>query len=118
MQNNTYHFKLSPINFQKIVQRKRRLEIRLNNFKKSRLKYGDIIEFAKLPDIERRVKVMVIGVYKFDSFFEIFTKFSLDEFGFVNNYSKSEFIEECYSHYTKKQEREFGVIIIEFEILS
>ncbi len=115
MHNNTYHFKLSPENYKRIVKGKKKIELRLNNFKKAQLKYGDIIEFAKLPEIERRMKVRVIGIHRFKTFKEVFSMYSLEDFGYPKGCPVEKFVLDKYKYYSPEKERKYGVIAIEFE---
>ena len=78
------------------------------------LKIGDEIEFSKLPELQEKLLVKVIDLYKEESFEKLFKKVFVGE-------DKEKIIEKAKSmnrFYTPEQEKEYGVVGIKIEIIK
>lgn len=57
-----HEMKLQSEYFEFIKEGTKRIEIRLNDEKRRKIKLGDTIEFVKEPEKAKRLKVKVIGL--------------------------------------------------------
>ena len=85
------------------------VEFRLYDEKRSKVKIGDKIEFSKLPDMEEKLLVDVIDLYKSDSFYDLFISLGYTE---EEAKDKSKRMREIYS---KEEEEKYGVLGIKIK---
>lgn len=63
--------------FQSIMEGEKKVEVRLNDEKRRKIKIGDMIEFIKVPQQDETLKVQVTGIRKYDTFKEMYETFLL-----------------------------------------
>lgn len=88
----------------KIKNRTKTIEFRLYDEKRQQIKVGDQIEFSKLPDLQEKLLVDVVELYKEDTFEKLFKKLYADEYEIKR---KTKSMEQYYSH---EKEKEYGVL--------
>lgn len=110
--------KLLKSPFERITSGKKTIEIRLNDEKRQKLQIGDTIVFCKLPDLKEEVQVEITKLLKYNSFRELLDTYGMKYYGFPNDYSKDDFLNEIYNIYTPQQEKKDGVLGIKFIILK
>ena len=109
--------KLYESPFDRIKLGKKIIEIRLFDEKRKGVNLGDIITFSKLPDLNERLSVEVIGLLRYKSFQDLVNDFPMNAFGYPEDYDKKAFVRECYEVYTPEEERKFGVLGVRIKLL-
>ena len=66
--------KLQESPFERIKSGTKTVEFRLYDEKRQQIKIGDQIEFSKLPDLQEKLLVDVMELYREDSFENLFRK--------------------------------------------
>ena len=107
-----HKMKLVDFAFNKIKNKEKDIEVRLNDEKRRLIKIGDIIEFTNIDTLEI-TKTKVINLYKFDTFEELFNKFEHKRLGFKESDNAS--IMDKF--YTKEEQEKYGVIGIEIKLI-
>lgn len=82
--------------------------------KKETIQIGDEIEFSKLPELQEKLLVKVIDLYKEKSFEKLFKKVFVGE-------DEEKIIEKAKSmnrFYAPEQEKEYGVVGIKIEVIK
>lgn len=102
--------------FEAIKAGTKKIEVRLNDEKRSKLHVGDRIEFTDLTTSET-VQVKVLGLDKFSSFKELFTKYSGEIIGEFENKSVTDLDLENQKIYSQTREAKYGALAIRIEIL-
>ena len=105
-----YSMHLAPSPFQLIENRKKKIEMRLNDEKRVGIKRGDLIIFSNLETKEELMcEVVDTEVYK--SFVELYNKHSKTELG----YQKDEIASpnDMLEYYSKEDIEKYGVLAIE-----
>ena len=74
-----YKMKLNESPFERIKNGTKTIEFRLYDEKRQQVKIGDKIEFSKLPDLQEKLIVDVIDLYREDTFENLFRKLYSDE---------------------------------------
>ena len=69
--------KLNENPFERIKNGTKTVEFRLFDEKRQKIKVGDKIEFSKLPDLQEKLLVDVVELYREDNFENLFTLFSI-----------------------------------------
>ncbi len=99
-----HKMKLLEQPFDDIVNGNKKIEFRLFDDKRKKIKVGDTIEFSKLPNLEEKIMVKVIDLYQYPTFKDLF---------FYLGYRGSELdnmVKGMYTIYSLKQEKENGVL--------
>lgn len=90
------------------------VEFRLYDEKRQSIQIGDEIEFSRLPELQEKLLVKVIDLYREDSFEKLFKKVFVGE-------DEEKIIEKAKSmnrFYTPEQEKEYGVVGIKIEVIK
>ena len=131
------HFmRLNEDPFERMKSGVKKVEVRLNDSKRGKVRVGDEIVFSKVggsgggSEVER-IRVKVVALKKFNSFKELFDFFGAEKLGLnggghgsgrgsearSGDYRVNEFVESCYDIYSEKQEKGRGVLGIEVEMV-
>ncbi len=115
MSKNMLHkMKLNQEPFEKIKNGTKTVEFRLYDEKRRTVQIGDEIEFSKLPELQEKLLVKVIDLYKEESFAKLFKKVFAG--GDENEVRKK--AESMYKFYTPEKEKEYGVVGIKIEVIK
>ena len=109
-----HKMKLQEDPFERIKNGTKTVEFRLYDEKRRTIQIGDEIDFSKLPELQEKLLVKVIDLYKEESFEKLFKKVFVGE-------DKEKIIEKAKSmnrFYTPEQEKEYGVVGIKIEIIK
>lgn len=106
----TYKMKLNENPFERIKNGTKTIEFRLYDEKRQQIKIGDKIEFSKLPDLQEKLTVDVIDLYKENNFEKLFRKLYTDE---EEIKIKTGYMNKIYS---TEKEKHYGVLGIKLKI--
>ena len=107
-----YKMKLNEKPFEKIKDGTKTVEFRLFDEKRQQIKVGDQIEFSKLPDLQEKLLVDVVELYRETTFENLFRKLYADE-----EEVKSK-VKAMYEIYSPENEKKYGVIGIKISLIS
>ena len=102
--------KLNESPFERIKNWTKTIEFRLFDEKRQQIKIGDKIEFSKLPDLQEKILVDVIELYREDTFENLFRKLYTDEEEIIRK-TKS-----MYNYYLPEKEKQYGVLGIKIKL--
>lgn len=106
-----YVMKLSSKSFERMKNGEKSIEYRLNDEKRSKLKYGDTIIFENLDGLEEKLIMEVIELVPFDSFRSAFTEFiDIPNSDIGTDLEKA--INAMYKYYSKDDEKKYGCLAI------
>lgn len=105
-----HKMKLNESPFERIKNGTKTIEFRLFDKKRQQIKVGDKIEFSKLPDLQEKLLVDVLELYREDTFKNLFKKLYTDEQEIA---SKTNAMYEIYS---PEKEQEHGILGIKIKI--
>ena len=94
-----HKMKLNESPFEGIKNGTKTIEFRLYDEKRQQIKVGDKIEFSKLPDLQEKLLVDVIELYREDTFGNLFRKLYADE-DEINRKTKS-----MYQYYSGRKSK-------------
>lgn len=92
------------------------IEVRLYDEKRRKLDLGDIVEFTKLPSLDEKIHVKIIGLLRYNSFRELVDDFPLGYFGSIYQ-TREDLLKAIYSVYSKEDEQKYGVLGIRIELI-
>ena len=105
-----HQMKLKESPFERIKNGTKTIEFRLFDEKRGQIKIGDKIEFSKLPNLQEKLLVDVMDLYRDDTFEKLFRKLYTDEEEILG---KTKAMHEFYSY---EKEQEYGVLGIKIKI--
>ena len=106
-----HQMKLNESPFERIKNGTKTVEFRLYDEKRQQIKIGDQIEFSKLPDLQDKLLVDVIDLYREDTFENLFRKLYNDE----EEISRK--TQAMYKFYSPENETKYGVLGIKISKL-
>ena len=107
-----HKMRLKESPFERIKNGTKTIEFRLYDEKRKQVKIGDQIEFSKLPDLQERLIVDVIELYREDTFENLFKKLYINE-DEIKKKTKS-----MYQYYSPEEEKKYGVIGIKISLVK
>ena len=99
-----HKMKLNESPFERIKNGTKTIEFRLYDEKRQKIKVGDKIEFSKLPDLQEKLVVKVVQLYREDTFENLFRKLCTDEEEIKRK------TESMYNYYSPEKEKQYGVV--------
>ena len=111
-----HEMKLQPEYYNYILNGTKRIEIRLYDEKRQKIKIGDTIKFLKEPDLKESFKIKVVGLYRYNSFEDLFKDFDISILS-DKSMSKEELIDVLEQFYTKEKQEQYGVLGIKIELI-
>src|SRR5699024_4156726 len=95
-----HEMKLNESPFERIKNGTKTIEFRLYDEKRKKVKIGDKIEFSKLPDLQEKILVDVLDIYRDETFENLFKKIFTDK----NEIARK--TKSMYHYYSKEQEKQ------------
>ncbi len=114
---NRHKMHLNKEPFEKIKSGKKKIEVRLNDEKRQKVKIGDTIIFSKLPDCKEKIKVKVTKLLYYNTFKELYTDLPFELFGRKDK-TLNYMLKGTYEIYNKKSEEKYGVVGIKIEKMA
>lgn len=105
-----HKMKLNEDPFNRIKNGTKTIEFRLFDEKRQQIKIGDQIEFSKLPDLQEKLLVDVIELYREDTFETLFRKLYTDKEEIARKTNA------MYEIYSPEKEHQYGVLGIGIKI--
>ena len=106
--------KLRPKYFDCIKNGTKRIELRLNDEKRSIIQLGDEIEFLKEAELKENIRVRVLGLLRYQSFADLFKDFDISVLA-DKTMTKEELLNVLQEFYTIEKQKEYGVLGIRIE---
>ncbi|MED4018765.1 ASCH domain-containing protein [Sutcliffiella cohnii] len=97
--------------FQSIKEGKKKIEVRLNDEKRRKIKVGDTIEFTRVPEQDETLQVQVVNLKIYDSFQAMYEDIPFQDFD-CEGWTMQEMMDGTYEIYTPKQEKKWGALAI------
>lgn len=106
--------KLQPKYFDYINNGTKRIELRLYDEKRQKIKIGDTIIFQKELELETTMQVKVIGLLRYNTFEELFDDFNIEIMA-DKEMTKQELLSVLEEFYTPEKQSQYGVLGIRIE---
>lgn len=105
-----HKMKLNESPFERIKNGTKTIEFRLFDEKRQQIKVGDQIEFSKLPNLQEKLLVDVVELYREDTFENLFRKLYTDEEEITMK------TKAMYEIYLPEKEQKYGILGIKIKI--
>ena len=111
-----HEMKLQQKYYDFIKRGTKRIEIRLFDEKRQKIKIGDTIKFLKEDNQDESFEVKVIGLLRYNSFEDMFKDFDISVLS-DKSMTKDELISALEKFYTKEKQEQYGILGIRIELL-
>lgn len=111
---HTMNLKSAPM--QMIRSGRKTIELRLYDEKRQRISIGDTIEFTNTENSKDILRVVVMNIYVFGSFDELYRKLPLLECGYTEANIDSASALDMEQYYSKEQQSKYGVVGIKIAV--
>ena len=108
-----HEMKLQDRYFNYILNGTKKIELRLNDEKKSLIKLNDIIKF-KNEVTNETFEVKVVGLLRYNSFNDLFDDFVIEVLA-DKEMTKKELLDVLEQFYTKEKQEKYGVLGIKIQ---
>ncbi len=105
-----YKMKLNESPFERMKNGTKTIEFRLFDEKRKEIRVGDKIEFSKLPDLQEKLLVDVVELYRENTFEDLFRKLYTDEDEIMRS------TKAMYEIYSPEKEQQYGILGIKIKI--
>lgn len=93
------------------------IELRLLDEKRRNVEVGDTIRFTMVGHYERHLEAKVIALHKFPTFADLFATELFSRCGFEKR-TPVQAVECMRKYYSEEQEKKYGVVGIEIEVMT
>ena len=100
--------------FEVVKNGTKNIECRLNDEKRRQLKIGDKLIFLKRPDDIETIETNIEDLKYYDNFSDMMNDYTIEEV-YKEGYSKEEFLKLLERFYTEDDQKQYGVVAIEFK---
>lgn len=107
-----HKMKLKEDPFERIKNGTKSIEFRLYDEKRQQIKIGDKIEFFKLPELQEKLLVEVIDLYREETFEKLFEKL------YTNEEEIKTKTNAMHQYYSPEEEKMYGVVGIKISLIS
>ena len=105
-----HKMKLNESPFERMKSGTKTIEFRLFDEKRKAIRVGDKIEFSKLPDLQEKLLVDVVELYRENTFENLFRKLYTDEEEITKK------TKTMYEIYSPEKEQQYGILGIKIKI--
>ena len=111
-----HEMKLQPEYYNYILNGTKRIEIRLFDEKRQKIKIGDTIKFLKEPELNESFNAKVVDLLRYKSFEDMFKDYDISILA-DKSMTKEELITVLEQFYTKEKQEMYGVLGIKIELI-
>lgn len=110
-----HEMKLRPEYYNYILNGTKKIELRLNDEKRSIIKLGDTITFKKEPELLESFNCEVTALLNYKSFEELFNDFPIEILA-DSSMTKEELLNTLEEFYTKEKQTKYNVLGIKIKL--
>lgn len=113
-----FEMRLNESPYSKIIDGKKKVELRLYDDKRRKLNVGDKIIFTNLSNSDEKVAVIIKALYIYGSFYELFEDIPPERCGNLADSSVEELVARMRAYYSEIDEKMYGVLGIKIELID
>jgi len=110
-----HEMKLNEKPFNSIKNGSKRIELRLYDEKRQKLKLNDTIRFYKVNNEEDFIDVKIRGLLRYNSFEELFNDVDFNICGPAKGLTEK--LENMYKIYSREEEQKYGILAISVKLI-
>ena len=109
-----YYMNVHDAPFNKIKNKSKTIEMRLYDERRKALKVNDVIIFTNNVTNEQ-IKVVILDLYKFNSFKEVYKKFDKVSLGYTED--EIAHYKDMQQYYSEENIKKYGVLAIKIKVI-
>lgn len=110
-----YTMRLTAAPFEKLRDGSKRIELRLYDEKRKKIKTGDTILFISLKEPSETLLTRVVDIYTYASFDELYGDLPLEDLGYSASEVGTASPKDMEQYYTPEEQAQFGVVAFRLE---
>ena len=103
--------------FEVVKNGTKKIELRVNDEKRRKIKEGDIIIFLKRPEEKETIEALVEKLEYYNNFKEAIDNYEIEDI-YTKEYTKEDFIELLSRFYSNEEIEKYGEETIKFKIIK
>lgn len=112
-----YTMRLNAAPFEQLRNGTKRIELRLYDEKRKKIKTGDTILFISLKDPNETVMTRVSDIYRFDSFEDLYKALPLADLGYGEEDMATASPKDMEQFYSQEQQAQYGVVGFRLDLI-
>lgn len=112
-----HNMRLHEENLLRIRSGRKKIEVRLFDEKRQKVKVGDEIEFSLIGNESEKVLVKVFGISIFDSLKHLYSNFNYKKFGHPDGTTLQDQITNTRKDYSEEREKKYGAVGIHIQLI-
>ena len=112
-----FDMKLTDLPYNQLLNGEKTIELRLYDGKRKQIHVDDIVRFTHIKRKECYIYAKVIALHIFPDFKSLFLTELYEKCGCAG-YTMEEAVESMYTYYTQEDEKFYGVVGIEIELIK
>ena len=112
-----HEMKLQDKYYNFILNGTKKIEIRLNDDKRQKIKIGHLIKFLKEPELKESFNAKVINLIKYKNFEDMFKDFDISVLA-DKTMTKEKLLNVLEKFYTKEKQETYGVLAIVIDLIE
>ncbi len=112
--NTTFQMKLHDIPFDATKEKRKTIEVRLNDERRKNIRIGDLLEFDRQSGAEK-IKTLVLAIRTYNSLEELTLKENFKKTGGIYK-DRAHWIAAINSYYSEAEQNSYGLIVFEIEV--
>lgn len=113
-----YTMRLTAAPFEKLRDGSKKIELRLYDEKRKKIKIGDIILFTSLKEPSETLMTRVVEIYTYASFDELYGELPLEDLGYTACEIGTASPKDMEQFYSAEEQAQFGVVAFLLEPLT
>ena len=109
-----FQFRLEEDIFEIVKNGTKRVECRLYDEKRKKMKIGDELVFLKRPLEEEKIVTKIVNLKIYDNFNELVKYYDIERL-YLSSLTKDDFVKLLGRFYSDDEQEKYGVVAIEFE---
>ena len=102
--------------FEVVKNGSKKVEVRVYDEKRRKMKIGDELIFLKRPLEKEKIVTKIVGLKIYNNFIELVKDYEMKEL-YLSEFSKEDFVKLLERFYSEEEQEKYGVVAIEFEVV-
>lgn len=112
-----YTMRLTAAPFEKLRDGSKRIELRIYDEKRKKIKTGDTILFISLKEPSETLLTRVVDIYTYASFDELYRNLPLEDLGYSASEVNTASPKDMEQFYSPEEQARYGVVGFSLELL-
>ena len=112
-----YTMRLNAVPFDKMKNGSKKIELRLYDEKRKKIKAGDTVLFINMKDPSETLRTRVTDIYRFSSFDALYRALPIQDLGYSVDETASASPKDMDQFYSQEEQSRYGVVGFRLDLL-